>query len=38
MAGTVVATYVRGQPVYEGGNIVAAPGYGRFIKPIAGAA
>jgi allantoinase len=38
MAGTVVATYVRGQPVYEEGGIVAAPGYGRFIKPVAGAA
>jgi allantoinase len=38
MAGTVVATYVRGQPVYEEGGIVAAPGYGRFIKPVTGAA
>ena len=36
LAGRVVATYVRGQPVYEEGSIVAKPGYGRFVKPITG--
>ena len=33
MAGAVVATYVRGRPVYENGRIVAEGGYGRFVRP-----
>ena len=33
MAGAVVATYVRGRPVYENGRIVAEDGYGCFVRP-----
>jgi len=33
MAGCVIATYVRGQPVYENGRVVAEDGYGRFVRP-----
>ena len=33
MAGSVIATYVRGQPVYENGRIVVEDGHGRFVRP-----
>ena len=33
MAGNVIATYVRGQPVYEDGRILAEDGYGHFVRP-----
>jgi allantoinase len=33
LKGAVVATIVRGQPVYRDGELVGAPGYGRFQRP-----
>ena len=32
--GRVVATYVRGTPVFEGGRVTGAPGQGEFIRPV----
>ncbi|WP_075292156.1 dihydroorotase [Pararhizobium arenae] len=31
----VAATYNRGRKVYEGGKVLAAPGDGRFVRPLA---
>jgi allantoinase len=33
MAGFVRATFVRGRKVYEGGQVLADPGYGKFVRP-----
>jgi allantoinase len=33
LAGHVAATYVRGQKVFADGEVLAAPGYGRFVRP-----
>ncbi len=33
MQGRVVATVVRGEPVYRDGDVVGRPGYGRFVRP-----
>jgi allantoinase len=33
LAGNVAATYVRGQKVFADGEVLAAPGYGRFVRP-----
>ena len=32
--GRVVATYVRGTPVLEGGRVTGTPGQGEFIRPV----
>ena len=32
--GRVVATYVRGTPVFEGGRVTGTPGHGEFIRPV----
>jgi allantoinase len=34
MQGRVRTTIVRGQVVYDGGQVTAAPGFGRFIRPV----
>ena len=33
LKGAVVTTMVRGAPVYQDGQLVGAPGYGRFQRP-----
>jgi dihydroorotase len=33
MKGAVITTMVRGVPVYQDGQVVGAPGYGRFQRP-----
>ena len=33
----VQATYLRGEPVFDGTNVLAEPGTGQFIRPITGA-
>jgi len=33
MAGFVRATYVRGRKVYDDGQVLVAPGHGRFVRP-----
>ena len=35
LRGRVVSTYVRGTRVFHEGQITAAPGHGRFIRPAA---
>ncbi len=35
MAGRVAATFVRGRKVFEEGRVLAAPGYGAFVRPAA---
>jgi allantoinase len=29
-------TYLRGKPVYSGGNLVGRRGAGRFVRPVGG--
>ena len=36
MACRVTATYLRGRPIYRDGEILEAPGYGRFLRPESG--
>ena len=36
LRGRVVSTYVRGRRVFHEGEITAAPGYGRFVRPEGG--
>jgi dihydropyrimidinase/allantoinase len=36
LRGRVVSTYVRGRRVFHEGEVTAAPGYGRFIRPEGG--
>jgi dihydroorotase-like cyclic amidohydrolase len=33
MKGRVISTLVRGRRIYQEGDIVAQPGYGRFVRP-----
>ena len=35
LRGRVVSTYVRGRRVFHEGEVTAAPGYGRFVRPEA---
>src|SRR5215470_10395519 len=36
LAGHVAATYLRGQKVFADGEVLAAPGYGKFVRPGSG--
>ena len=31
----VTGTWLRGAPVFDGARVLAAPGHGRFVRPIA---
>ena len=35
MAGQVTATFVRGRQVWDGASVLADPGFGQFVRPVA---